>query len=359
MEAARNTPSFTTNNVRTLDELTTWLAGSDEEILDPALPIVDPHHHLRDTAHGRYYLPELAADLAGGHNVRATVFVDSQSMHRAGGPDLLRPVGETEFVIASLAAAAGTRVARWNPCAGIVGNLDLTHGADVRAALEAHIAAGNGRFRGIRDPLMWDASDINYGVRRPPCDRMTDPRFRAGLAQLAPLGMTFDAWLFHHQIPLLTELARDFPGTTIILNHVGAPLGVGPYAGRREEVFANWRDSLGELARCPNVVVKLGGLGMLFFGFGFERRDAPATSAELASAWRPYIETCIAAFGPARCMFESNFPVDKQTCGYATLWNAFKRIAAGYTASEKADMFFGTANRVYRLRLESTPAAVN
>ena len=346
-----NAPSFTTNNVRSLDELRTWLAASREEILEPALPIVDPHHHLRETAHGRYLLPELADDLASGHNIRATVFVDSQTMHRTTGSAFLRPVGETEFVLRSLAAAT-PRVAAWSPCAGIVGNLDLTSGAAVREALEAHIAAGQGRFRGIRDPLMWDGSDINYGVRRPPPDRMSDPRFRAGFAELAPLGMTFDAWLFHPQLPLLTDLARSFPDTTIILNHIGAPLGVGPYAGRRAEIFASWRSSLVELARSPNVVVKVGGLGMLFFGFGFERRNVPASSAELAAAWRPYVETCIEAFGPDRCMFESNFPVDKQSCSYATLWNAFKRIAAGYSAPEKTTLFFGTANRIYRLGLE-------
>lgn len=343
--------AFKTNNVRSLSELNAWQAGTAEAALEPALPIIDPHHHLRDGESGRYHLPELAADLAGGHNVRATVFIDSQTMHRASGPAVLRPVGETEFVIRTLAEHSAPRIARWNPCAAIVGNLDLTFGAAVREALEAHIAAGNGRFRGIRDPLMWDGSDINYGVRRPPPDRMTDPRFREGLAQLAPLGMTFDAWLFHPQLPLLIDLARSFPETTIILNHIGAPLGVGPYANRREEIFATWRSSLRELARCPNVVVKLGGLGMLFFGFGFERRDVPPPSAELASAWRPYIETCIEAFGPERCMFESNFPVDKQSCHYATLWNAFKRIAANYTAAEKAILFFGTANRVYRLGL--------
>ena len=347
----QNVPSFKSNNVRTLDELRTWLAASCEEILEPALPIVDPHHHLRETAHGTYLLPELAEDLASGHNIRATVFVDSQTSHRIDGPAVLRPVGETEFVLQCLAASSAARASQWNPCAGIVGNLDLTHGAAVRKALQAHIAAGQGRFRGIRDPLMWDGSDINYGVRRPPPDRMTDPRFRAGFAELAPLGLTFDAWLFHPQIPLLIDLARSFPDTTIILNHVGAPLGVGPYAGRRAEIFESWRGSLVELASCPNVVVKAGGLGMLFFGFGFERRDVPASSAELAAAWRPYIETCIDAFGPERCMFESNFPVDKQSCSYATLWNAYKRIAARYSAAEKAALFFGTANRVYRLGL--------
>ena len=344
-------PSFTTNNVRSLDELRGWLEGSREGILEPGLPIVDPHHHLRETAHGRYLLPELADDLASGHNIRATVFVDSQTMHRTAGSAVLRPVGETEFVLQSLAAAAPSRALAANPCAGIVGNLDLTFGVEVRETLQAHVAAGHGRFRGIRDPLMWDGSDINYGVRRPPPDRMTDPRFRAGFAELAPLGLTFDAWLFHPQLPLLTDLARSFPATTIILNHIGAPLGVGPYAGRRAEIFETWRASLGELARCPNVVAKVGGLGMLFFGFGFERRDVPASSDELATAWRPYVETCIEAFGPARCMFESNFPVDKQSCSYATLWNAYKRIAAGYTPEEKTALFFDTANRIYRLGL--------
>jgi len=343
-----NAPSFTTNNVRSLDELRTWLAASREEILEPALPIVDPHHHLRETAHGRYLLPELADDLESGHNIRATVFVDSQTMHRTTGSAFLRPVGETEFVLRTLAAAT-PRVAAWNPCAGIVGNLDLTSGAAAREALEAHIAAGQGRFRGIRDPLMWDGSDINYGVRRPPPDRMSDPRFRAGFAELAPLGMTFDAWLFHHQLALLTDLARSFPDTTIILNHIGAPLGVGPYTGRRAEIFASWRSSLVELARCPNVVVKVGGLGMLFFGFGFEQRDVPASSAELAAAWRPYVETCIDAFGPDRCMFESNFPVDKGSYSYPVFWNACKILAKGASASDKHDLFVGAAKRFYRL----------
>lgn len=343
--------SFTTNNVRSLAELRTWLAPRREEILEPSLSIVDPHHHLRETAHGRYLLPELAEDLASGHRIRATVFVDSQSMHRSDGPAVMRPVGETQFVMHSLDAATSRELAA-NPCAGIVGNLDLTFGAAVREALEAHIAAGRGRFRGIRDPLMWDGSDINYGVRRPPPDRMSDARFREGFAQLAPLDMTFDAWLFHPQLPMITDLARSFPDTTIILNHVGAPLGVGPYAGRREEIFATWRASMSELARCDNVVVKVGGLGMLFFGFGFERRDVPVSSEELANAWRPYVETCIELFGAQRCMFESNYPVDKQSCSYSTLWNAFKRIAAAYSAADKAALFFGTANRVYRLGLE-------
>lgn len=342
-----DSPSFQTNNIRTLSELTAWQAQPAEAVLEPERPIIDPHHHLREGPSGRYHLPELAEDLDGGHNVRATVFVDSQSGYRSDGPMLLRPVGETELVSRWLAEAP--RQGRCAPCAGIVGALDLTHGAEVREALLAHLEAGKGRFRGIRDPLVWDASDINYGPRRPARDRMTDPRFRAGFAELAPLGLTFDAWLFHHQIPLLTELARSFADTTIVLDHIGAPLGVGPYANHRAEVFSSWHAALLELSRCPNVVVKLGGLGMLYFGFGFHERAIPPSSEELAVAWRPFINACIDAFGPSRCMFESNFPVDKQTCSYTTLWNAFKRIAADRSPADKTALFFGTANRVYRL----------
>lgn len=342
-------PSFQTNNIRSLSEMAAWQAVPPESVLEPDQPIIDPHHHLREGPSGRYHLPELTADLGGGHDVRATVFVDSQSGYRDEGPDLLRPVGETELVGRWVAEApAGDRFAA---CAGIVGALDLLHGAEAREGLLAHIEAGKGRFRGVRDPLVWDASDINYGPRRPAADRMSDPRFRAGFAQLAPLGLTFDAWVFHHQIPLLADLARNFPDTVVVLDHIGAPLGVGPYANRRAEVFASWRSALLELARCPNVVVKLGGLGMLFFGFDFHLRPAPPSSAELAVAWQPYIDLCIDAFGPARCMFESNFPVDKQTCSYTTLWNAFKRIVAGCSPDEKQALFFDTANRVYRLGL--------
>lgn len=344
-----NSPSFQTNNIRTLGELTAWQAHPAEAVLEPERPIIDPHHHLREGPSGRYHLPELANDLGGGHNVRATVFVDSQSGYRSEGPLLLRPVGETELVGRWLAEAP--EQGRCTPCAGIVGALDLMHGAESREGLLAHLEAGKGRFRGIRDPLAWDASDINYGPRRPAADRMSDARFRAGFAELAALGLTFDAWLFHHQIPLLTDLARSFADTTIVLDHIGAPLGVGPYANRRAEVFSSWHAALVELSRCPNVVVKLGGLGMLYFGFDFHLRAVPPSSEELAVAWRPYIDACIDAFGPARCMFESNFPVDKQTCSYTTLWNAFKRIVVDFSSEEKNALFFETANYVYRLGL--------
>ncbi|MBT4687863.1 MAG: amidohydrolase family protein, partial [Rhodospirillaceae bacterium] len=171
-----------------------------------------------------------------------------------------------------------------------------------------------------------------------------------GFAQLAPLNMSFDAWFYHPQISELTDLARAFPETPIVMDHVGAPLGIGPYAGRRDEIFASWAKDISALAQCPNVHVKLGGLAMKLTGFGHHKLDVPPPSDVLAEAWKPYLMHCIEAFGPDRCMFESNFPVDKASCAYTTLWNAFKRVAADFGASEKAALFHDTAARFYRIQ---------
>ncbi len=217
--------------------------------------------------------------------------------------------------------------------------------------MEAEIAAGAGLLRGLRHCIPWDRHEdvVQHVARYVPPERLLDPTFRAGVAQLAALGLNFDVWLYHTQLPDLVAFARAFPDLPIILNHLGGPIGVGPYAGRRAEVIAGWRQGIAALADCPNVYVKLGGLGMLHFGFDFHLREQPPGSAELAEAWRPYIEPCIEAFGPTRAMFESNFPPDKQSCSYGTLWNAFKRIVAGASAEEKAALFAGTETRVYRL----------
>jgi L-fuconolactonase len=320
-----------------------WLSRRTEEILEPALPIIDPHHHLWEhPGSTRYMMPDLLADLGSGHDVRATVFAECSAFYRADGPPELRPVGETEFVAA---ASAGTRA-----CAGIFGHADLFLGEAVRPVLEAHIAAAGGRFRGIRYSCPWEATDtVRSTGRRTWQGMLLDPKFRAGFATLAPLSLSFDSWLYHPQIVDLADLAGAFPDTTIILDHVGGPLGIGPYAGRRDAVFTEWRAAIRDLARRPNVNVKLGGLGMTIFGFGFHERETPPGSPDLAETWRPYMETCIEAFGPQRCMFESNFPVDKVSCSYAVLWNAFKRLATGATPDEKAALFAGTAARVYRL----------
>ena len=326
-----------------------WLAQVKEDILEPDLPICDPHHHLWDHPGRRYLIDELIADTGSGHNVTSTVFVECMSMYRADGPAAMRPVGETEFVGG---VAAMSRSGRYGPtrvAAGIVSFADLTLGEGVGPVLDAHIAASP-RFRGIRHAAGWDASDqVRNSHTNPPPGLYGDGGFRRGFAELARRGLSFDAWLYHPQIPELTSLARAFPDTTIILDHFGGPLGIGPYENRRKEVFTFWRGAIRELAGCPNVVAKLGGLVMPLNGFGFHRGERPATSAELVDATRDWHLHAIDCFGPARCMFESNFPVDKASCSYHVLWNSFKRIAAGFGAGDKAALFHDTAARAYRL----------
>jgi len=333
--------------------LTSWLAKRPREAaLEPDLPIIDPHHHFWDVPHrGRYFLPELLEDIGGGHNIVATVFLECQAMYRKDGPREMAPVGEVEFVngIAAMSASGG-----YGPCRvaeAIIGHADLTLGARVREVLQAQIAVGGGRFRGIRYGVSHDADPaISRNVSRAvPPHLVRDATFREGFAQLAGLGLSFESWQYHPQLADAIDLARAFPDTTIILNHVGGVLGVGSYAGRREEIRTGWRKDIAEMAKCPNVNVKLGGVGMTSFGFDFHERDTPPSSEELAAAWRQYIEPCIEAFGPGRCMFESNFPPDKQSGGYTELWNAFKRITAGASAAEKQSLYAGTAARVYRL----------
>jgi L-fuconolactonase len=337
---------------RNNEDLQAWLGRRQPEAaLEPELPIIDPHHHLWDTPQrGLYLLPELLADTGGGHNIVSSVFLECQSMFRAGGPEEMRPVGEVEFVNGIAAMSASGQFGRTRVCEAIIGWADLMLGARVRAVLEAEIAASGGRFRGVRYGTSYDEGVAGKHVSRAmPPHRLLDPKFREGFAELAKLGLTFDSWHFHPQLPDLVDLARAFPGQTIIVDHVGGVLGVGQYAGKSAEIIPLWKKSMQELARCPNVAVKLGGLGMTSFGFDFHFRDAPPSSQELAATWRPYIETCIELFGPERCMFESNFPPDKQSCGYTELWNAFKRITSGASAAEKTALYSGTAARVYKM----------
>jgi L-fuconolactonase len=327
-----------------------WLALHCEDIIEPELPIVDPHHHLWDREGNRYLLFDLLRDVDTGHNVRATVAVEAGAMYRQAAAAELSPVGETEFLNGAAAMSAGGAYGACRVCAGIVGHADLLLREGVRPVLEAHIRAGGDRFRGVRFISVWHPDPAARGsLANSPPHVLIDADFRRGFAQLAPLRLSFDAWMYHTQLPELVELVQAFPETAVILNHVGGAIGIGPYAGKRDAVFADWSAHMRELARCPNVHVKLGGLGMRLFGFDFASRPRPPSSEELAQAWRPYIETCVEAFGAQRCMFESNFPVDKGTCSYAVLWNAFKRIAAGASFTEKQWLFSGTASKVYRL----------
>jgi L-fuconolactonase len=328
-----------------------WLATAQPEaILDPDLPIVDPHHHLWVRDGHRYLLDELLTDLNTGHNVVATVFEECHSMYRADGPAEMRPVGETEFVAGIAAMSASGSYGKTRVAAGIVGAADLTLGDRIEPVLVAQIRAGGGRFRGVRHSAGFDADPIigNSGTGAE-LHLYQRPDFRAGLARLSGLGLSFDAWLYHPQLADVIELARAFPATPMVMGHVGGFLGYGAYAGRRDEQFAGWRRAVAELATCPNVVVKLGGMVNRGAAFDFHAAANPPTSEVMANAWRPFVETCIELFGARRCMFESNFPVDKMAVGYAALWNAFKRIVSGVSLDEKRALFAGTAARIYRL----------
>jgi L-fuconolactonase len=326
-----------------------WLSKWQEDVIDPDLPVVDVHHHLWVHS-GRYLLDELLADTGSGHNVRSSVFVQCRSMYRADGPAEMRPVGETEFVNGAAAMSASGHYGPARLCAGIIGWADLTLGAKAVPVLEAHIRAGNGRFRGIRvtsshdpDPALWP------GPARSIPGLLTDSGFREALGSFAQLGLLFEPIVFHHQLPELIAVARAFPDTQFVLNHAGGILTRGKYATQTEEVYALWRKHMKELARSPNVAVKVGGMARRTPGVTFPKLERPPSSQDLAGHWRRYFEACIEDFGADRCMFESNFPVDKSCYSYRVVWNAFKRITANYSAAEKAALFSENAYRIYRL----------
>ncbi|MBN1399595.1 MAG: amidohydrolase family protein [Anaerolineae bacterium] len=334
--------------------LDAWHAQYTEEALEPELPICDPHHHLWDDPRNRfspYGLAELrrdigARDAGASHNVVRTVFLDCSDHYWPDGPVALRPVGETAFVRQVAEESARTPGAE---IAGIVAFADLTLGTGVIPVLEAHIEAGGGRFRGIRHPAGWDPNPGIGSYRNPPPGLLLDATYRQGAACLQRLGLSLDMQVYHHQLAELTAFARALPELTLVLDHTGIPLGIGPYAGKRDEVFRHWRGGMAELARCENVYVKLGGIGMPSFGWDWHTRPAPAGSEEAGEVVRPYFEACIELFGPARCMFESNYPVDRAAFSYTVLWNIFKRVAAGYSAADKVELFHDAAARAYRL----------
>ncbi len=329
-----------------------WLDLLHEEVIDPALPICDPHHHLWDHPQSRYLLEDLLLDTGSGHNVRETVFVECTSMYRKDASEAMKPVGETEFVQGIAAQSASGQYGETRVAAAITSFANLSLGAAVEPVLEAHRAASVNRFRGIRHNCGWDESPrIRKSHTDPPKDLYLDAQFRDGLACLGKHHIVFESFLYHTQLLQLADLARSYPDVSIILNHVGGPLGIGPYAGKRDEVFQIWSKGIDELAACPNIVVKLGGISMPINGFGWHKRETPPGSEELARVTAPYILYCIEKFGPARCMFESNFPVDKVSCSYTVLWNSFKRIVKDFSADEKADMFRNTALRAYSIEV--------
>lgn len=335
-----------------------WLARAREEVIDPTLPIVDPHHHLWIENGVPYLLDELLGDTQDGHRIMATVFVQAHYGYRSTGPAALAPVGETEK-IAALACEAKARGSATEVAAAIIAHADLMLGEAVDDVLSAHFEAADGRLRGIRHSVSRDELFPDGIVLRPaPAGLLADPRYRTGLRRLAAHGLLYEAMLYHRQIPELTVLARAMPDLPIVLDHIGCIIGVGPYEGREKETFQEWRRDLAMLARCPNVSVKVGGFGMIVCGPRWHDRAAPPSSVELADAWRPYVESCIELFGADRCMFESNFPVDKAMYSYRTLWNAFKRLSAEASENERRALFSRTAARIYGLHLPAVTLEV-
>lgn len=332
-----------------------WLQKRTEQALEPDLPICDPHHHLWDFRSGgatqpRYLLDEMLEDVGGGHNIVSTVFIECGAMFREDGPEAYKCIGETEFVNGIAAMSASGLYGKTRIAAGIIGTVDPRIGDETADVLDAQIAAGNGRFRGIRRGAFWhEAEEIRNHRTDPPKGLLLRDDFRSGFKHLAPRNLTFEIWCCHEQIPDATDLARSFPDTVMILDHFGGPCGIGPYAGKADDVFADWKGKIDELATCENVMAKLGGLNMDVNGFHWENRELPPSSQELADATRRYFDYTIEKFGVSRCMFESNFPVDKLSCDYTVLWNSFKIMTKDFSADERAALFHDTAARVYRL----------
>lgn len=327
-----------------------WLSLHAEEVIEPDLPIIDAHHHIWEEGGHPYLLDDILADIATGHRITATVFVQAHYGYRSDGPEEHRCVGETEK-IAALVNEARNRGIETNLCAAIVAFANLLLGEAVAPVIEDHLAQAPGRLRGIRHSVSRDSHFPEGIVLRPaPAGLLADPQYRQGLATVAKYGLSYDAMLYHEQLPELTAMAQAVPGLPVVLDHYGCIIGVGPYVGREKENFTAWRKDMTALAECPNVTVKLGGMGMIICGPLWHERPQPPGSSELADAWRPYFETCVELFGVDRCMFESNFPVDKGMYSYPVLWNAFKRLTAGASNAEKAALFHDTAARVYRIK---------
>ena len=325
-----------------------WLDQAIEPVLDPEQRICDPHHHLWDHPTHRYLLDEWLKDITDGHRIEHTVFVECASMYRARGPEDLRSVGEVEFVNGVAAMSASGQYGLPRVASAIVSFANLLS-PDIGQVLDAHASASH-RFRGIRHASAWHASDAIRNAHSVPFEgMMASQPFRRGFKVLVDRGWSFDAWLYHEQIDELTNLAQAFPEANIVLDHFGGPLGIGPYAGQRKTVFDHWRSSIARLAACENVKVKLGGLVMPVNGFGLHKQPKPPSSETLVELNRDYYLTAIDYFGVDRCMFESNFPVDRQSCSYRTLWNAFKKLVQDFSEQDKDQLFYQTAMTTYRI----------
>jgi L-fuconolactonase len=326
-----------------------WLSSVQEEIIDPDRRIIDPHHHLWRTGIV-YQVEDLWRDTESGHNIEKTVFVDCSAEYRTDGPEHLKCLGETEFVLEQAKLSEeGTKGEAI--IAAIVSTADLTLGDSVAEVLDQHIELGEGRFRGIRLAAARDPNPESLVLPGQAQEGLYSlPGFRRGMKVLGDRGLSYDAWHYHHQNQDFLKMARAVPATQIILDHLGSPLGVGPYAGKRDEIFEQWKIDIEAISRCDNVVAKLGGLLMPDNGFGFDKRDGAPSSDEFVEVQRRYFLHAIECFGPDRCMFASNFPVDKLSIAYPILYNGLKKLVADFSEAEKDAMFYGTAARIYKIQ---------
>ena len=329
-----------------------WLAKTQEETLEPEIPICDPHHHFwvarpEPVHYQQYLLPELSSDVGSGHNVTSTVFIEVRCEYRTDGPDEMKPVGEVEYIQTIADAAAAGNQGPTKAAAAIIGHADLKLGDGVRPVLEAMQAASPNRFRGVRHSVGYDESPelANRDIK----GALGTDGYRAGAKVLASMGFVLENSLYYHQLSELADFARAVPELPIVLNHIGGLVRVGPYANRDEEVMPEWRKGVEEVSKCPNIIMKLGGVGQLRYGYYWHDRETAIGSEELAQELGPLMEHCIQQFGPDRCMFESNFPVDKISYSYNVIYNAFKRLSKGYSPNERAAMFHDTAARAYNI----------
>ena len=325
-----------------------WIQLGEETPVDPNLRIVDPHHHLWDRGGSRYLAEELHEDTSKGHNVTNTVFVECKAEYRRNSQERFQSLGETEFV-----AKEAERLEEFSETkiSGIVGFVDLGLGEELEEVLVAHDRSSSGLMRGVRHATAWsDDPEISIAHTKPTKGVMGSKLFLKGVSKLSEFNFSFDAWLYFNQLPELLYLARVTPETNIVINHLAAPLKIGKWAETPQEVDEIWRSNLQELANCENVYLKIGGIGMdNYFANDWVNQTKPPTSDEVASVWKEKILWCIELFGTHRCMFESNYPVDRQTLPYSVIWNCFQKVTDSFTESEKSDLFSSTACTVYRI----------
>ena len=328
-----------------------WIAQIKEEIIDPKLPIIDPHHHLWNGDNQLagtfpYLIENLNEDTFSGHNIVGTIFMECAQGYYSDGEEKYKPVGETEFVVNLIKDSK--KLPESTNIIGIIGFADLMFGSEVRGVLNKHILKGEGLFRGIRHAAGWDKNNEIHNSHSNPIENIYhNKNFMKGAEELINLNLTFDAWHYHHQITDLSIFSKKYPELSIIHDHFGGPLGVGPYEGKRQEIFKKWKDDISLLSESKNVYAKLGGLAMPVNGWNFHKQDKPASSEQIVDMHHEYYLHTIDCFGVDRCMFESNFPVDRRSISYHVLWNAFKKMVSDYSDEDKNKLFFKNAKDIY------------